>query len=87
MRRVVVPLLAALLGGAVGAGIVVAVDDDGDSGTRTVIERAPLQPGGDGLDAAGIYKRDGPGVVFVVAEVVEPAQSPFDFGVPEQRGE
>ena len=86
MRRAAVPLLAALLGGALGAGIVVAVDDD-ETTTKTVVEQAPLQSGGDGLNAAEIYKRDGPGVVFIVAEVVEPAQTPFDFGVPQPRGQ
>jgi S1-C subfamily serine protease len=86
MRRALVPLLAALAGGAIGAGIVVAVDD-GATTTRTVVEQAPLRPGdGEALDAAEIYRRDGPGVVFIVAEVVDPAQTPFDFGVPQQRG-
>ena len=88
MRRALVPLLAALAGGALGGGIVAALDDDdGGGGTRTVVQQAPLSSGGDALDAAAIYRRDGPGVVFVVAEVVEPAQTPFDFGLPEQRGQ
>jgi S1-C subfamily serine protease len=84
MRSAVVPLLAALAGGALGAGVVLAVDD-GDTTTRTtVVEQAPLQGRGGGLNAAEIYKRDGPGVVFIVAEVVSPAQTPFDFGAPQQ---
>ena len=88
MRRSVVPLLAALAGGLVGGGVVAALDDDGGGGgTRTVVQQAPIGGGGEGLDAASIYKRDGPGVVFIVSEVVEPAQTPFDFGVPQQRGQ
>ena len=90
MRRALVPLLAALAGGAVGAGVVLAFgDDDGGSGsTKTVVERVSVGSGGDAaaLDAAGIYERDGPGVVFVTADVVQPAQSPFDFGA-QQRGQ
>jgi S1-C subfamily serine protease len=91
MRRALVPLLAALAGGAIGAGVVLAVDDDDDGGeTRTIVQQAPISAGSDaaGLNAAEIYERDGPGVVFVVAEVVQQTSSPFDFGVPsEQRGE
>jgi S1-C subfamily serine protease len=41
---------------------------------------------GSGLTARDIYKRDAPGVVFIRAEVVEPASSPFDFG-QQQQGE
>ena len=88
MRRAVVPLLAALAGGALGAAIVLAIDDDDSGATRTVVQQPPLAAGdGEGLNAAEIYKRDGPGVVFIVADVVEPAQTPFDFGVPQQRGQ
>jgi putative serine protease PepD len=87
MRAALVPLLAALAGGALGAGIVLAVDDDEAGTTKTVVEQAPVGVKGAGVDAASIYKRDGPGVVFIVSEVVEPAQTPFDFGVPQQRGQ
>ncbi|MDQ3742563.1 MAG: trypsin-like peptidase domain-containing protein [Actinomycetota bacterium] len=90
MRTAVVGLLAALAGGAIGGGVVLLLEDDegGDGGTRTVVQQPPPGSGDAGaLDAAGIYKRDAPGVVFVVAEVVDPAQTPFDFGVPEQRGQ
>ena len=87
MRRALVPLLAALAGGALGGGIVAALDDDGGGETRTVVQQAPLGTGdGEGLDAAEIYERDGPGVVYVVAEVVDPAQTPFDLGVPQPPG-
>jgi S1-C subfamily serine protease len=89
MRKALVPLLAALAGGAIGGGVVALVDDDDGGGeTRTVVQQAPLSGGdAEGLDAAEIYRRDGPGVVFIVADVVEPAQTPFDFGLPQQRGQ
>ncbi|HEX8086058.1 MAG TPA: trypsin-like peptidase domain-containing protein [Solirubrobacteraceae bacterium] len=89
MRKALVPVLAALAGGAIGGGVVALVDDDGGGGeTRTVVQQPPLSGGdGEGLDAAEIYRRDGPGVVFIVADVVEPAQTPFDFGLPQQRGQ
>jgi S1-C subfamily serine protease len=90
MRRALVPLLAALAGGALGGGLVAVLDDDDDrGGTRTVVQQAPVSGGddGEGLTPAEIYRRDAPGVVFIVAEVVEPAQTPFDFGLPEQRGQ
>ena len=93
MRRVVVPLLAALAGGAIGAGAVLLVEDDGGSG-RTVVQQAPLDAGGaaggdeGALTAAEIYERDAPGVVFIRAEVVrETAPSIFDLGPQIERGE
>ena len=94
MRTGVVAVLCAVLGGAAGAGLVLAVDDDGDGGaTRTtVVRQAPLdgRRGGDGdgaLTPAEIYRRDSPGVVFIRAEVVQRTQSPFDVFPQEQRGE
>jgi S1-C subfamily serine protease len=85
MRNPGVALLAAL-GGAI-AGVITGnvLFDDETTTTRTVVQQAPLQAGGDGgLNAAQIYKRDGPGVVFIVAQVVSQSQSPFDFGAPQQ---
>ena len=92
MRRALVPLLAALAGGALGGGLVLALDDDDGGTTRTVVEQAPLAPSTEssegGLTPAQIYERDGPGVVFVVSEIVQPAQmqTPFDIE-PPQRGQ
>jgi S1-C subfamily serine protease len=84
MRRAVLPLAAALAGGLIGGGIVAATSDDDGTTTRTVVRQAPLQSNGEGLDAASIYERDAPGVVFIIAEVVSQSQSPFDFGAPQQ---
>ena len=86
-----VALVSALLGCAAAVGIVTAFDLGGGSGT-TVVQQAPLSGdaagGGDGdagLTAREIYRRDAPGVVFIRADVVQRAQSPFDFGFPEER--
>ena len=93
MRTAVVAVLCAVLGGAAGAGVVLAVDDDGGEGETktTVVRQAPLDDraeGGDGesLTPAAIYDRDAPGVVFILAEVVQESTSPFDIG-PQQRGQ
>ena len=96
MRTVVVALLSALVGGGVAAGAVLLLDDErsgGDGATRTVVQQAPLARGGsdgddgDGLTPAEIYRRDGPGVVFITAEVVQTEQSPFDVYPTQRRGQ
>ena len=79
------PLLAALIGGAVVAVALVALDLDGDGGTTTVIQQAPIASpdqgtavnGARGLTAHDIYERHAPGVVHVQAEVPADASSPF----------
>jgi S1-C subfamily serine protease len=93
MRTPLVALLCALLGGAAGAGIVLAVDDD-DPAQDPAPQATRQQPlenqrssAGEGLTPAEIYKRDSPGVVFIQADVVEQTQSPFDIFPTEQRGE
>ena len=92
MRRVVAPLLAALAGGAIGAGAVLLVGGDAGSG-RTVVQQAPLDGRASGddegtLTAAEIYERDAPGVVFIRAEVVrQAAPSIFDLEPQVERGE
>jgi S1-C subfamily serine protease len=40
-----------------------------------------------GLTVGDIYKRDGPGVVFIRSEIVQKTQSPFDLFPQRQRGE
>src|SRR4051794_20950818 len=88
-----VAAVSAVLGCAASVGLVVALGLGGGH-TTTVVQQAPLR-GDDtsgassaGLTPRDIYKRAGPGVVFIRAQVVEQSQSPFDFGFPqEQRGE
>jgi S1-C subfamily serine protease len=88
-----VAVVSAALGCAAAVGIVAAFGLGGGH-TTTVVQQAPLQgqetSSGDssGLTPRDIYKRVAPGVVFIRAQVVENAPSPFDFGFPqEQRGE
>src|SRR3954468_1003998 len=88
-----VAVVSAALGCAAAVGLVAALGLGGGH-TTTVVQQAPLR-GDDtagassaGLTPRDIYKRAGPGVVFIRAQVVEQSQSPFDFGFPqEQRGE
>jgi S1-C subfamily serine protease len=87
------PFLAALLGGlvvlvagiiAVGAGWV------GEDNTTVVQSQVTAAGGsadeGQGLTVNEIYRRDGPGVVFISAEVTTQQESPFGFP-QEQRGQ
>jgi S1-C subfamily serine protease len=86
-----VAVLSALLGCVLAVGAVSEFDLGGGH-TTTVVQQAPLR-GDDtssnaGLTPRDIYKRVGPGVVFIRAQVVEDSQSPFEFGFPQQqRGE
>ena len=77
--------VAALLGGAVVAVLLVAFGAVGCDSTTTVVQQAPLsepvhQGSTRGLTARDIYKRDAPGVVFVRANIVQQTQSPFGIG-------
>jgi S1-C subfamily serine protease len=80
-------LLAALLGGGVAAGALMAADVVGDEPATTVIRPAALGTGAvssDGgaekaLTARDIYRRDAPGVVFISARSVQETQSPFEL--------
>jgi S1-C subfamily serine protease len=87
------PFVAGLLGGLVVliAGVIaVAAGWVGDEQT-TIVQSAAVSTAGNagegqGLTVNEIYKRDGPGVVFISAEVTTQQESPF--GLPqEQRGQ
>jgi S1-C subfamily serine protease len=80
------PLVAALIGGAVVALALVALDVGDGSTTTTVVQQAPIaSPGTNasaaaerGLTAHDIYERDAPGVVYVRSEVsASDSSSPF----------
>jgi S1-C subfamily serine protease len=90
MRTVVLAVVCAVLGGAAGAALVLALDEDDERAAATPAsrpaEQRPLAEGSD-LTPADIYRRDAPGVVFIRAEVVRRTQSPFDIFPTEQRGE
>ena len=77
--------LAALVGGAVVAAILLLTGAGGGDGTMTVFSGAGAglaNPQRDALSPREIYKRDAPGVVFITANVTQ-AASPF---APEQEG-
>ena len=87
------PFVAGLLGGLVVliAGVIaVAAGWVGEEKT-TVVQGAAVSTGGNSDEGQGmtvneVYKRDGPGVVFISAEVTTEQDSPF--GLPqEQRGQ
>jgi putative serine protease PepD len=82
------PLVSALLGGCVTAGVLLGVGAVGPERTRTVYEQNPLTAavadGERALTARDIYKRDAPGVAFIRARVLQAAPSPFDvYGTQE----
>jgi len=84
MSRPFLPLvLAAVLGGGVSAGILLATGNVGGT-TTTVVSQAPLarQMGSgtmaEGLTPREIYRRDAPGVVYVRAQSFATQSSPFD---------
>jgi S1-C subfamily serine protease len=80
-------LLIALLGGAVAAGALVALGfRRGDSPAPTVIGETPASSVGAGFSPRAIYARDGAGVVYVVAKVIEQTSSPFALAPTKQTG-
>jgi S1-C subfamily serine protease len=94
-RLVPVTLVAATLGGGVGAAGVAVLNLGGDNKVTTVVQQAPLAASSSTRSASDstaltprdIYKRDAPGVVFIRSQIVQRTQSPFDFLPEEQQGE
>src|SRR3989440_281144 len=89
-KPLVVPFLAALVGGVVVAVGFVALGVGGGE-TKTVVQQSSISPqavseGTKALTARDIYKRDAPGVVNVKSEIVQRTQSPFGFP-QDQQGE
>jgi S1-C subfamily serine protease len=89
-----ISLIAAILGGALVAAVMVLLDVGKTTKTTTVVRQSPLgaRPASNNLGSAAltpreIYKRDAPGVVNVRAQIVQRVSSPFDFGPQEQRGQ
>src|SRR3712207_250583 len=89
-RRFAPLLLAAVLGGGVSAGILLATGSVGGP-TTTVVSQAPLarqlnaSTTAEGLTPREIYRRDAPGVVFVRAQSFDGNSSPFDvFPAPQE---
>src|SRR2546423_14617382 len=89
-KPLVVPFLAALVGGVVVAAGFVALGVGGGE-TKTVVQQSSISPqavseGTKALTARDIYKRDAPGVVNVKSEIVQRTQPPFGFP-QDQQGE
>jgi S1-C subfamily serine protease len=81
-----VPFIAALVGGAIVAGVIAAAGGLGSStSTVTTVQSAPLQPSNasqvsTGLTPHQIYVRDAPGVAFVTSTIVQKSEaSPFNL--------
>jgi S1-C subfamily serine protease len=88
------PFFAALLGGLVVliVGIIaVAAGWVGKEEKTTIVQsslqRSDAKTSSDGLTISDIYKRDGPGVVFIRAEVERNVDSPFELFPQRQRSE
>jgi S1-C subfamily serine protease len=85
-------LLSATIGGVIVAFALLVLGIGGSQKTTTVVQQAPLggvrtaSAGGVGMTPRDIYKRDAPGVVFVRAQIVQQAQSPFDPFPQSQQG-
>jgi S1-C subfamily serine protease len=95
-RSSIPTLLAGALGGLIvlvlGVALIATdVIDTGDDTTRVVRESTPVRDvadstaSSDGRSVADIYKREGAGVVFVVAEGSSATESPF--GAPDGGGQ
>ncbi|HTR88931.1 MAG TPA: trypsin-like peptidase domain-containing protein [Solirubrobacteraceae bacterium] len=84
-RTVLIPLLSALVGGAIVAGAI-AIAGGFDSSTSTVTTVQTLTPTrtnatqvSSGLTPHDIYVKDAPGVVFVTSTIVQRSESPFEL--------
>jgi S1-C subfamily serine protease len=76
--------VSALLGGLVVGGSLIVLGVAGHQRTETIVEESPVAAqtaanSTSGLTAHDIYQRDGPGVVFVRATLIDQVQSPFNL--------
>jgi S1-C subfamily serine protease len=85
-RALAIPLAAAVLGGGVTAGILLATGAVDGGSTKTIVQQSPLtsaspdtESQAGGLTARDIYRHAAPGVVFVRARSVQASQSPFEI--------
>jgi len=92
------PFVSAVIGGAVTAGALllggVVSDDDADTtavsdprSAASVVDSTSARSVEGVLSPREIYKRDAPGVVFIVARSVQQTQSPFDLFPRQQENE
>jgi S1-C subfamily serine protease len=84
-RAVLIPLLSALIGGAVVAGVIAAAGGlNSSTSTVTTVQtltptRANASQVSTGLTPHDIYVKDAPGVVFVTSTIVQRSESPFEL--------
>jgi S1-C subfamily serine protease len=79
--------LAALVGGAIVAGALIAFGYHRDNTLTRVVADLPADPAASvGLTPRQIYQRDADGVVFVTAKVVEEDTSPFNLFPTRESG-
>jgi S1-C subfamily serine protease len=86
------PFLAALVGGAIVAAVMLLAGV-GNTTLKTVVQETsagtPTSAGAEGdgqLTPRQIYQRDAPGVVYVTATVIEQSQSPFQLFPTTSKG-
>ena len=84
-RPVLIPFIAALIGGAVVAAVIAAFGGLGEGhSTVTTVQAAPAAPSNasqqtGGLTPHQVYVRAAPGVVFVTSTIVQKSESPFNL--------
>src|SRR5436853_2478600 len=86
-------VISGLVGGGVAVvigAILIATGAIGGKETKTVVQQSPITQNAsdtksNGLTVSDIYKKVGPGVAFIQADVVESSSSPFGFP-QQQRG-
>ncbi|MCW3068687.1 MAG: hypothetical protein JWL67_1312 [Solirubrobacterales bacterium] len=82
---IVIPFVAALLGGGLVVGLVAAFGGlDQSQQTITTVQAAPIAPSnasqrGTGMTPHEVYVRDAPGVAFVTSTIVQKSESPFNL--------
>jgi S1-C subfamily serine protease len=87
-RSILIPLVAALVGGGLVVAVVAATGDLGSSQKTVTIEQqssAPLAPSNasqqsKALTPHQIYERTAPGVAYITSTIVRQSESPFGFG-------
>ena len=86
-------IISGLVGGGIAVvigAILIATGAIGSKETKTVVQQSPItqnasETKSNGLTVSDIYKKVGPGVAFIQADVVESGSSPFGFP-QQQRG-
>ena len=91
-RTLLIPFIAALLGGGVVVAVVAVAGGLGENKTTVTTVQSPslpVTPSNASQRTAGLtpheaYVRDAPGVAFVTSTVVQKTESPFLFGQESQ---